>query len=771
MFDSSSQEFNRRHFLMGGAALAGALVVGWGFLPPRQRLEASVPLPAREGDVVLNGWVMVGADNLVSVMLAKSEMGQGVMTALPTLVAEELDVPLAAVRVVQAPIDKIYGDTTLMADGLPFHPEDQSAIRHLGRWMSKKLGREFGIMVTGGSSSVKDSWLPMREAGAAARARLLLAAARRWGVPVSECGTGDGWVTHPRGMRAKYGDLAAEASALESVEFQVKDPSLFRQIGKDLPRLDVPAKSDGSARFGMDIRPKGMVYAAVMMCPTFGGRLNHVDTKVAGEQPGVLKVVTLKQDRSGSPDAVAVIAGSRWTAQSTLKLLSPVWDAGPHSQNAPLTDVLLMEQLANSVEHQSGVTYYSIGDDLSDDELAAAVRAEYSAPFLAHTPMEPINCTAQVVDGRVRIWAPTQVPTIAVSTAARVANVSADQVDLKVTMIGGAFGRCLETDMVAQAVALAMEMPGVPVQLAWTREDDIAHDFYRPASVARFAAVLSADGKLQTWQSKSASGAPVQQQLQRAFGLPAVGPDKSAVEGLFDHPYEIPNQCFEHVIVESPLPLGAWRSVGHSHHAFFKESFIDELAHAAKASPVQFRRDLLKEHPRHLAVLNKAVERAGKAAEGHAHGVALHQSFGSIVAQVAQVSVENGRIRVHKVTCAIDCGIVVNPDIVRQQMESGIAYGLSAALYGELRVRDGRVVQKNFNEVPMLRIDQMPEVEVIIMDSNASPEGVGEPGTPPIAPAVANAVFALTGKRLRSLPLRLPRVQAEPADGAGASAS
>ncbi|MFM8467582.1 MAG: molybdopterin cofactor-binding domain-containing protein [Oxalobacteraceae bacterium] len=752
MFEPVSSSAHRRHFLLGGAAVAGAWLGGWSFLPPRQRLVGDTPLSGRETDVALNGWVMVGKDNVVSVMLAKNEMGQGVMTALAMLVAEELDVPLSMVRVLAAPIDKIYGDTTMLADGLPFHPEDQSAMRHLGHWLSRKLAREIGVIATGGSSSVRDSWLPMREAGAEARARLISAAAIRWGVPASECETAHGKVKHARGLVATYGDLAADAAELSSPGFQLKPASSFRLIGKDIPRLDVPEKSDGTARFGMDIRPKGLVYAAVMMCPVFGGKLVSVDTREANDQPGVLRVVKLAADRSGAPDAVAVIAGSWWTAQSALALLTPEWDEG---QQASLSTESLMEQLSDHLTHASGTTLHSVGDGVDPDDLPQAIQADYSAPYLPHLPMEPLNCTAQLIDDRLRLWLPTQVPSIAVSTAARVADISEDQVDLQATLIGSGFGRRLDTDMVAQAVALAKEMPGVPVQLVWRREDDIAHDFYRPASVARLTGVLGTEHKIKSLHIKSASAAPIQQLLHRAFGLPMAGPDKTAAEGLFDHPYEIPNQQIEHVIAEVPVPVGPWRSVGHSHHAFFKESFIDEMAHAASIDSVQFRRDLLSAHARHLAVLNKAVVRAGKVPGGRAHGVALHDCYGSIVAQVAEVGIEEGRVRVHKVVCAIDCGLVVNPDIVRQQMESGIAFGLSAALHGDLKIAQGRVKQKNFHDAPILRIDEMPDVEVIIIDSDASPGGVGEAGTPPIAPAVANAVFKLTGKRLRSLPLRL----------------
>ena len=752
MFDQPSERFSRRHFLISGAAIAGALVVGWALLPPRQRLEGLALMPIRAGDVKINGWVMIGADNRVSVVLAKSEMGQGVMTALPTLVAEELDVPLTSIRVVQAPLDKIYGDTTMMAEGLPFHPDDQSAIHQLGKWFSRKIERELGIQVTGGSTSVKDSWIPMREAGASARARLIMAAAIRWGVPESECATSDGRVTHPRGLIAGYGELATDAAELGDVSFQIKQPYALNLIGKSLPRLDVPSKIDGSADFGLDVKPKGLVYASVVMCPHVGGRLSSVDMRAATDLPGVLKVVRLNQEQSGAPDAVAVIAGSRWTALSALAFLAPVWQEGP---NAQLTDLMVKQQLKESLNQESGFTYFSVGDEIDYDQMPRAIKAEYSAPYLAHTPMEPINCTAQYTDDRLKIWVPTQAPSVAAATGARVAKLSVDQIDITVTLIGGGFGRRLETDMVAQAAALAMEMPGSPVQLLWQREDDIAHDFYRPACVAQLTAVLNKKGKVDAWQSKSVSAAPIQQLLLRAFDLPPMGPDKTTAEGLFDQHYEIDNQHIEHVIVESPLPVGPWRSVGHSHHAFFKESFVDELAHAAKVDPAEFRRGMLASHPRHLAVLNAAVDRAGKPAQSHAHGLALHASFGSIVAQVAEVSIEQGKPRVHKITCAIDCGTVINPEIVEQQIESAITYGLSAALYGDVQVKDGQVVQKNFNDMPMLRIDEMPEVEVVIIQSSAAPEGVGEPGTPPVAPAVANAIFNLTGKRLRNLPLKL----------------
>ena len=751
MFDSSPEQFNRRHFLLGGAAVAGALVVGWGMLPPRQRLDAGVPLPQREGDVALNGWVMVGADNTIGVMLAKSEMGQGVMTALPMLVAEELDVPLAAVRVVQAPIDKIYGDTTLLAEGLPFHPEDQSAIRHLGHWLSKKLGREIGVMATGGSSSVKDSWLPMREAGAAARARLITAAARRWGVPLSECSTSEGWVTHPRGLRARYGDLAAEAAALGQVGFQLKDPSTFRLIGKDLPRLDVPAKTDGSARFGMDVRLPGLLYATVAMCPVVGGRPESWDPQSLAGLNGIVRLLPLAADRSGSRPAVAIVATTRWAALQALGRLRVRWQPEPFAIRSG-DDA--MAALHRALDHGEGYVFHRRGDT-RHAKGHRRLSAEYSAPYLAHAALEPVNCTARLKDGRLALWAPTQAPSVAVATAARAAGVPPSAVELQVTRLGGGFGRRLDCDMVAQAAAIARALDGAPVQLMWTREQDFAHDFYRPAAVARLSATLDENARVLALESTSSSGAPVQQLLHRAFGLPILGPDRTTVEGLFDHPYDIPNQRIAHVTIDSPLPLGPWRSVGHSHNAFFKESFIDELAAAAGIDPVVFRRVLLGGRPRHRAVLDAAVTLAGQVPAGRAHGVALHEAFGSIVAQVAEVSVDGGRIRVHRISCAIDCGIAVHPDGVRQQVESAVCMGLSAALLERIDIDKGQVRQTNYVDYPTLRSWQMPQVDTVIMPGDAPPEGVGETATPPVAPAVANAVFRLTGRRLRNLPLSM----------------
>lgn len=743
---------SRRRFVLGTVAAAGALVVGWSLLPPRQRLHDTPPASLPEQTFPLNGWVMVSADGRVTLMLARSEMGQGVMTSLAMLVAEELDVPLSAIDFMQAPIRKIYGDVTIAAEGLPFHPEDHGLLKRGVQWMTRKAMREVGVMVTGGSSSVRDSWQPLREAGAAARARLLAAAAQTWMVPVEACTTRAGRVLHASGQSASYGELAERAAAIGDVPYQLKEAAQFKLIGLPVHRVDTPSKVNGSARFGMDIRLPGMRYAMVAMCPVFGGKLQGFDAGSVQSMTGVERVVALKADRSGAQDTVAVIADTRWHAIQAIAKLSVTWDEGPAAQ---VSSEAITESLRQSLDQESGFTYYRRGD-VSALQRAKRLNADYQAPFLAHAAMEPVNCTALYEHGKLKLWVPTQSPSVAVTVAARAADVDSDDIDLQVTMLGGGFGRRLDNDMVAQVAQLARAMEGQPVQLLWTREQDLAHDFYRPAAVARMQGTLDADGRLIGWETSSAGGSPVQPMLKRAFGLPMAGPDKATVEGLYDHPYEIPNQRVSHVIVDSEVPLGSWRSVGHSHNAFFKESFIDELAHEAGVDAIEFRRHLLDAHPRHLAVLDAAVELAGVAGKDRALGVALHESFGTIVAQVAEVSVDGSAIRVHRISCAVDCGMVVNPDGVMQQVESSVALGLSAALHSEIVVSEGRAQVSNFHDYPILRIGEMPEVKVVMLPSTEPPSGMGEPALPPVAPAVANAVFKLTGQRLRSLPLRIP---------------
>ena len=755
----------RRALLLGTTAGLGALLVGWAVLPQRSRLGLAALMAPGEGDIALNGWIKVLPDGGVVLAMPRSEMGQGVHTALPQLAAEELDVPLSAVRIEQAGWDAIYGNVAmLMTSALPFHPSEQEQDDGFGRvkagrWLLGKVARELGINATGGSSSVSDAWDVVRVAAATARSSLVGAASLQWKLPVEELRVANGVVTHASGRTATYGELARTAAATPPGNVRTKDPRNWRIIGQPAPRLDVPAKVDGSARFGIDVRLPGMRFAALRLAPMLGGSPGQVDARSALAMPGVERIVMLP-GYAGSTAGFAVVATTYWQAEQAAQAVQVDWRPRPTGR---LDSRAIERDLQEAVKSGSGYEFHGRGDvEQAVREGARTIEAWYSAPFLAHATLEPMNATARVSDGRVEVWAPTQVPQMCRSTAARVAGVPVDNVDLHVTLLGGGFGRRLEVDYVAQAVRIAMDMPGVPVQLIWSREEDTSHDFYRPMHVARLRVTIDRAGEPVALQVKSAGDAISPRWMER--GMPALAgpvdlPDKTASEGLFDQPYGFAHQRIEHVFTRSGVPVGFWRSVGHSHNAFFGESFIDEVAAELRQDPLEMRRKLLKGARRHLAVLNVAAERSGwgvrQLPAGRARGVALHESFGSIVAQVVEVSLEKGQPRIHRVVCAIDCGIVVNPQIVAQQMEGAVVFGLTAALHGRIDIHDGAVQQRNFPDYPMLRIASAPVVETWIVNSDRPPSGVGEPGVPPVAPAVAGALFTLTGKRHRSLPFAI----------------
>lgn len=754
----------KRTFLLGTVAVVGALGIGWAVKAPRGRLmRDSGPLPAGPGETAFNGWVKITKDDRVIVQVPKSEMGQGVLTSLAMVLADELDADWSRVSTEHPPLDAIYNNVATLVDGLPFHPDDTGAIKRSAQWLTAKAMREYGVQMTGGSSTIKDLWLPMREAGATARAMLVGAAARRWKVSQDECVVRDGAVSHANsGQKARFGELAEEAARLPMPQTVVlKKPEQFKLIGSDRSRIDGAAKARGQANFGIDMRLPGMLYASVRMCPTLGGRAKTFDGAPAMALPGVKKVVSFDGLHGGS-GCVAVIADTPWHAMKGVEAVKVEWDAGAA---ADFDSAKALDQLSQVAQKASGFGYHKVGDvELALKTSARRVEAEYRAPWLAHMALEPMNCTVQVSPGGVKVWAPTQVPGLARMAVQKVTGVPTEKIDVQVTLLGGGFGRRLEIDFVAQAAAIAQHADGAPVQTFWTRAEDTQHDFYRPAAVSRFQAGLDAQGALVAWNNVSAGQSIVHQVMQRLFGMAGAGPDKTTSEGAFDQAYEFPAARIGHEIVDLPVPVGFWRAVGHSHQAFFKEGFIDECAAAAKADPVVFRAALLKQHPRHLAVLKKAAEMARwgqplpPSADGvkRAMGVALHQSFGSIVAQVAEVSVgADKQIRVHRVYCAVDCGTPVNPAGIRQQMESGVIFGLSAALYGGVAIEKGQVKPSNFHDAPALRFDAAPQVFTEIVPSTEHPEGMGEPGLPPIAPAVANALFALTGQRLRNLPLQL----------------
>jgi len=771
----------RRTLLVGGAVAAvagGGLLVGFGRLLG-DRVGDAGTLPVQAGTVGLNGWVRLGQDGVVTVTMAKTEMGQGISTALPMIVADEMDLPISLVRVAPAGLDQLrYGNRIVFAGTWWFHPDNaQSWLARRFTEMGEANGALLGVQITGGSSSVSDSFEMLRLAGASARALLVAAAAARWNVPPQECTTVAGGVVHRQvhdGLRSAaarldYGALAEEAARLPlPADVQPKTARQRSLVGTAAPRLDVPEKIDGRAVYGIDVRLPGMLFAAVRGCPVPGGRLAGFNAAPAKAMPGVRDVLSYDGGEAGCAAGVAALAADSWQAQLAVAAVQVQWDT---SGLTPFSDAALVEQMRGAFEREKGVfVFHERGDGArAMDRAARTLHADYFAPWLAHATMEPMNCTAQWLPAgqdpagvRLRIWAPTQAPSFAIETAARVSGLRREQIELHLTQIGGGFGRRLETDYIVPAVALARAVQPTPVQALWSREEDMAHDFYRPAAVCRVQAGFDEQGKLLAWRTRSVSDAITPQFLARNFPLmgKAAGmlPDRTQAEGLWDQPYEIPHRYCDHVSAPSPVPIGNWRSVGHSHMAFFTESFIDELALAASVDPLAFRRGLLAAHPRHLAVLDLAASKAGWGEAlpgGRARGIALHESFGTIVAQVAEVSIEEGRPRVHRVVCAVDCGLVINPGIVAQQVEGSVIFALSAALYGNITFRDGKVEQGNFPAYEMVRMREAPRVETWIVPSEAPPSGIGEPATPPLAPAVANAVCMLTGKRLRSLPLRL----------------
>ena len=694
---------SRRAFVVGGASIAGGLCVGF-------RLPSAA---ADEGqDFVPNAFVRVAPDGAVTLTLHKSEMGQGTHTGLAAILADELDVDVAAVRLEMADEDPAY---------------------YL----------DMGSMGTGGSTSIRYSWGALAQAGATARAMLIAAAARTWKLDPAACRTTPGRVLGPAGHSLGYGELATLAASLPVPENPPRRPPAdYRYVGKPTPRVDNLAKVTGHAQFGIDVSLPGLLTAVVLRAPQFGGALDSFDAAAAEKLPGVRAIVAVDA-------GVGVIADGYWQARRAAQKVTPRWRPAAQA----LDDAGIAQALDAALE-QPGSPARRDGD--VDAAVAAAGKtldATYRLPFLAHACMEPMNATAHVHDGRCDIWAPTQGQTRARDAAAALLGIPRERVAVHTTYLGGGFGRRFEVDFVLDAVALSRAV-NAPVKVIWSREDDLAHDFYRPAAVHRLRAALAGDTPT-AWQHRIASPS-----IQTRIRPDTVkdGVDRTVVEGVRELPYAIPNVALDCALVDVGVPVGYWRSVGSSGNAFVVESFVDELAHAVGADPLAFRRRLLEGQPRHRGVLDLAAERAGwgkPLPDGRARGLAVHMSYGSYVAQVVEVEVVDQVPRVRRVVCAIDCGRHVNPDQVAAQMEGGIVYGLTAALHGEVPMADGAAHIGNFDSYPLLRLDAMPQVEVHIVASDAPPGGTGEPGVPPLAPALANALFALTGQRLRSLPLRL----------------
>ncbi|MCU0620390.1 MAG: xanthine dehydrogenase family protein molybdopterin-binding subunit [Gemmatimonadales bacterium] len=726
-----TRALSRRDFLQASVAAGTGLVVAV------QLQGCGGPgAPPATAAFAPNAWVRVDTDGTVRVVVDRSEMGQGVATALPMLVAEELEADWASVRFEQAPAHPAYAN---------------------------KLTQ--GTQTTGGSTAVMNGWIPLRQAGAAARTMLVQAAATRWGVEPSSCRAERGRVLHDASGRALgYGELATEAARLPVPDgVPLKDPSQWRLLGTPVQRLDVPDMVRGVPAFAGDVRVPGMLVAVVARCPVHGGVVTSLDDARAKATPGVRAVLRIT-------GGVAVVADDFWAATRGRAALDIGWDEGPGASrdSAQLRAALLA--LAQGEPH--AVPRHDGDANAAIAGATTTVEAQYEAPYLAHATMEPMVCAADVRPDGVTVWAPTQYqwgPAMfgggARGVAAKVAGVDADRVVIHTTRLGGGFGRRAEMDFIVDAVEVSKGV-GAPVRVVWTREDDIRHDWYRPQTLHLLEGAIDTDGRPVAWRHRIAAPSILERYLPswiptfvaNRIGLLKEGADPTSIEAADNLPYAIPNLQVSWHRADRWVPIGFWRSVGHSQNGFVVECFLDELARLAGRDPVDYRRDLLQAHPRHLAVLELAASKAGwgsPAPAGRARGVAVVASFGSYVAQVAEVSLVAGGVRVHRVTCAVDCGRVVNPDIVVAQVEGGVAFGLTAALRGEITLAQGRVVQGNFHDYPLLRLDEMPVVDVHVVPSSEPPGGVGEIAVPPVAPAVANAVAVLTGQPVRSLPIRV----------------
>ena len=710
MTHTSNDTVSRRFFLVGTAIAGGGFMLGFGLGAAEAAGESEGP-----AGVQVNNWIVIRPDNTITIRVARSEMGQGSFTALPMLVCEELECDWS----------KVTGEYASASDN---------------------LDNVFGSMATGGSRSIRESQEYLRKAGASAREMLLAAAAAKWGVPRAELKAENSVITHvPTGRTVTYGEIAAAAAKVAPPpDVPLKDPSEWKLVGKAQPRLDIADKVMAKPVYGIDVRIPGMLYATIAQCPVFGGKLAGFDEAKIKTLPGFRQVVPM-------PDAVAVVADSFWQAQQALSALPITWDEGP---NAKLDDAAITAMLRDGIAASDAAVAVNEGDVTAALSGAAkTVEAEYHVPFLAHATMEPMNCTAVVTREKVEVWAPSQNAQATLAAAAQAAGLDPKQVEVHITMLGGGFGRRGFQDFVRQAVVIA-KAAGKPVKLVWSREEDMHHDFYRPVSMAKFVAGLDADGMPVAWRTRIAGQsilAAVRPQLVTN------GLDKAFLEGFVEMPYEVPNRLVDYAMRNTPVPVGFWRSVNNSQNAFFKECFLDEIAHAGGKDPYELRRRLLRNKPKQLAVLDAAAKQAEWGTPlppGVFRGIAYHDSYGSLVCGVAEVAVSDKNvIAVRRIVCAVDPGYVVNPDTVVTQIEGAIVYGLTAALYGKITIKNGRVEQSNFDDYPLLRLNAMPRIEVVQVPSGGFWGGIGEVGLPPVAPAVCNALFAATGKRIRSLPL------------------
>jgi isoquinoline 1-oxidoreductase beta subunit len=731
--------------LLGGLGATGALVVGsvayvaW----PRDMAGRADALAAKPGERFINNWIRIASDDTITVVVPHCDMGTGIFTALPQMAAEELDADWSKVKVEAAPPESVFANGAL-AEGFILSTQDMGADA-LPAFLRGTVANTFrtlaGIMelqVTGGSSAVRFTGVyGMRLAGAAAREMLVKAAAARWNVGAADCTTKSNRVVHAASGRSLgYGELVADAATYTpSSNPPLKPRSQYTLVGKSIPRVDIPKKVDGTTNYGLDVKQPGMLYAAIRISPVFGGKLTSVDTAPVTSLRGIKKVVKLD-------DAVVVVADRFWRARDAVAALDPKWDNGA---NGHVTSAQIAARHTAALKGKDLKTDKTVGNGLAVIEDGPSLEVTYSVPYLSHAPMEPMNATAVwKADGTLEVWSGTQDGLGARAFCAKTAGVGIDKVTYHLLPMGGGFGRRLPGyfNFLEHAVKTAMALPGTPVKLIYTRDQDMQHDYYRPNVTSKFTATLG--------------------EVVKGVETPVVwANDYTTDTGANPEAhivYGIANQLYRTAKVETHIPVGPWRSVEASWHGFFIESFVDELAHAAKIDPLDYRRALLTHAPRHLAALNLAAEKAGWGTPlpaGRARGIAMFESFQTIVAHVAEITLApNGALKVDRIVTAVDAGMAVNPDGMTAQIEGGIIYGLTAALNGEITIDKGAVVQANFPDYEMVRLAECPQIEVHLMTSDAPLGGAGEPGVPPLAPAIANAIFAASGVRIRELPIR-----------------
>jgi isoquinoline 1-oxidoreductase beta subunit len=712
---------NRREFLSATAAVGGGLILALTLPGTGGKFSAAAASLAASGDgksgAQLNAWLKISRDNSITIIVDRSEMGQGVYTALPMLLAEELDIDLDLIRIEAAPVGDAY-----------INPGN-------------------GGQVTGTSNSVQDAWDKLRMAGATARTMLIFAAAQRWRVDPSQCHARSGTVVNAQGKVLSYGELADSAARLTlPKDVKLKSKGDFKIIGKPRSRIDTPGKVDGSAEFGLDVKLPGMLHAALVQCPVLGGKLKSLDSGAAEKMPGVRKVLIC------AGGGVIVVADHFWQALKARKALAITWDPG---DNVRLDDAAIRTLLMNTAAAGAGLSARTDGDATAALESAKQrLSAAYYVPLLAHATMEPMNCTADVKAGGCDLYVGTQVQQVAQTTAASAAGLPPAQVRVHTTLIGGGFGRRLDIDFIPAAVEASKAL-GVPVKVIWTREDDMTHDTYRPPAYEEVSGGLDASGKLIAWKLHITSPS-----ITARMFPPVKGVDDSVIEAAVNNLYDVPNLAVSYSRQEIGIDVGYMRSVSHAPNCFVIESFMDELAAAAGKNPYDFRVQHLGKKPRQKHVLELAAQRAGwgKPAAGRHQGIALMEGYTTHLAQVAEISIVGGELKVHKIVCVVDCGQMVNPRIVESQIESGIVFGLSAALWGEVTIAAGRVQQTNFNNYRLLRSNELPELDVHLVQSDEAPGGIGEAAVPLVAPALCNAIFAATGKRLRSLPIGVQKL-------------